>query len=145
MDKQVTLKMGPYKGNWYALGKGNMNPDSFNKLVASLSKAFKQAYGNNYKEYMDIIENGAALFLLAIEKKVPNVAKVIIEHPRLPGIQIEIKGYAPDGTPKAEILKSPFDQNKCKSVIPYYNGVLLNNNDKSDNQRATPTENINRR
>lgn len=121
MNKKTTLALGLYSQKDFALGKGNMDPSSFKKLVDSLVKAFESAYGNNYQEYINVLEKSADFLLLIVQRKVPNVTKAIIEHPQLPSIQIAIKGLDIDGNPKIELLKAPFDQNKCKSVIPYYN------------------------
>ena len=135
-NKNTTLALSLCNNDKFALGKGTMDPVIFKKLIESLVMAFKEAYQNSYNEYVEILQKESDFFLLIVQKKVPNVTKAIIEHPKLPSIQIAIKGRDSNGNTKIEILKSPFNQNQCKSVIPYYNNLHNKLPDNYSNQQT---------
>jgi hypothetical protein len=131
MNREYFLALEIYNKDEFILRRGHVDFSQSYRLVDSLVSAFKTAYPGSHHEYVrkGIINDDVCLFIT--QRKVPNVSKIILEHPSLKDIKIAFKGINSDGETDAIALDRPFNENKCKSLIPHYNNAPHQNINKT--------------
>ena len=122
MNRINTLKMSLFD-KWFALENHDMNPVLYAKLVNSLEKVFEHEYGvTGAKEHVNKVQKNNRLVLFINQKKAPNIAKVLVNHPKVP-IRIVMRGKNSAGQDESLVMEKPWDARMCTSLIPYYNGL----------------------
>lgn len=117
----MKLNMTIYKDGWFALENNNMSPSLFRNLVNTIEKIFVDEYKvEGAKAHVNKIEKNDQLVLFINERKVPNIAKSLVQHPEY-DISISFTGVNAKNEKVTRDIEKPFEANKVTELIPCYN------------------------
>lgn len=106
---------------WFVLENVDMEQGNFSRFVNSFEKAFIEAYGPaGALDYVKKVEKDGKLVMFVEEIKVPHVAKILINN-KILDIEINLSGITNEKCYEEDIIKKPFDVNKVKRLVSFYN------------------------